>query len=111
MEVTATHYSILIMKYNRVIGHRVDLGLHYIGHSVHYIIGSPVDLRHAAEGVRVLDLLFFLLLYTAACEQLQYSCRACQLPFMRSHAVYRMPERFILGHKGIGRKRADNIGP
>ena len=61
MEVAGADDDVLVGENGRVVGDGVDLGLHDILYVLDSVFGGTVHLRHTAEGIRILHVLFVLL--------------------------------------------------
>jgi hypothetical protein len=55
MEISARYDFTLVRKHDRVVGHAVDLDGQGVAHVIERIPNGPVNLRHAAKAVRILD--------------------------------------------------------
>ena len=111
MEISGGDYHVLVREDVGVVGNGVDLVLDDAAYVADIVLYGAVNLRYAAERVRILHMLLGPADEFASFEQVHEDPGGLHLALMRAEFVRQRQEGFDAAVVGFERNGSDDVGP
>ena len=111
MEVSGRNDHVLIREHVRIVGRAVDFIADYRLHVTDIVLHGTMNLRYAAERVRVLDMLLWSAYKFASIKQFQEIVRSFQLALVTAQQMSQLIERLDTSVVSLQRHCTDAVSP